>query len=72
MKKEQEIIKTIHAYKEQGYSYQKIADLLNERQIKTKRAAGKWYPKVVRQILLRASCLGLSNLQCTATVCVKN
>lgn len=72
MKKEQDIIKIIRAYKEQGYSYQRIADLLNEKKIQTKRAAGIWYPKVVRQILLRVSSMEESNLQCTATVCVKN
>lgn len=53
MKKEQEVIKLIKSYRESGYSYQKIADILNHMKIETKNKKGFWYSKVIRQVSLR-------------------
>lgn len=53
MKKEQEVMEMIKLYRFQGYSYQKIADILNNQKIQTKTKNGFWYSKVVRQIFLR-------------------
>lgn len=53
LKKEQEVISIIRSYRESGYSYQKIADLLNEQGLETKNRKSFWYSKVVRQIFLR-------------------
>lgn len=55
LKKEHEVINKIKLYRENGYSYQKIADLLNKQSIDTKMKKGFWYSKVVRQIYLRFS-----------------
>lgn len=54
LKKEQDIMELIKLYRSKGYSYQKVADLLNEQQIGTKTKKGFWYSKVVRQIYLRS------------------
>ncbi len=51
-KKEQDVISKIGLYREAGYSYQRIADLLNDQNIQTKMKKGFWYSKVVRQIYL--------------------
>lgn len=55
-KKEAEIVEQIKSHRESGYSYQKIADILNDMKVptKTKGKRGFWYSKVVRQILQRA------------------
>lgn len=53
LKKEQEVIILIKSYREDGYSYQRIADLLNDQGIETKMKKGFWYSKVVRQIYLK-------------------
>lgn len=53
MKKEQEVIGLIQSYRASGYSYQKIAGILNQKKIKTKASKGKWYSKVIRAILIR-------------------
>ena len=50
MKKEQEVIGLIKSYREIGYSYQKIADILNQKKIETKTRKGFWYSKVVMGI----------------------
>jgi len=50
MKKEQEIIGLIKSYRESGYSFQKIADILNQKKIETKTRKGFWYSKVVMVI----------------------
>lgn len=55
LKKEQEVITLIKEYRENGYSYQKIATLLNDKQIETKMKKGFWYSKVIRQIYLNHS-----------------
>lgn len=54
MKKEQEVMALIKSYRKDGYSYQRIADLLNDQKIETKMKKGFWYSKVVRQISLRS------------------
>lgn len=53
MKKEQEVMTLIRSYREDGYSYQRIADLLNDQKIETKMKKGFWYSKVVRGICLK-------------------
>lgn len=53
MKKEQEVIQMITSFRGSGYFYQKIADILNEKKIKTKMKKGFWYSKVVRDIFLK-------------------
>lgn len=53
LKKEQEVIELIKTYRESGYSYQKIADILNQEKIETKLKKGFWYSKVVRSLALR-------------------
>lgn len=55
LKKEQDVMELIKLYRAQGYSYQKIADLLNDQKIGTKTKKGFWYSKVVRQIHLRVN-----------------
>lgn len=52
-KREIEIIAKAKALRERGYSYQKIANVLNAMKVPTKTKAAKWYPKTVRGILLR-------------------
>jgi len=54
VKTEQAVIGIIKKYREQGYSYQRVADLLNDQGVKTKMRQGFWYSKVVRQIFLRS------------------
>jgi hypothetical protein len=54
VKKEAEAIELIKSYRTSGYSYQKIADILNGQKIQTKARKGIWYSKVVRQIFLRS------------------
>jgi hypothetical protein len=55
VKTEQAVIGLIQRYREQGYSYQRVADLLNDRMVKTKTRQGFWYSKVIRQIYIRSS-----------------
>ncbi|MEI7488005.1 MAG: recombinase family protein [Chryseobacterium sp.] len=55
VKKEGEVIELIKSYRESGYSYIRIADILNKNKIQTKMKKGIWYSKVVRQIFLRAA-----------------
>jgi hypothetical protein len=53
VKNEQAAIVMIKRYRQQGYSYQRVADLLNDQGVKTKLKHGVWYSKVIRQISLR-------------------
>jgi transposase len=53
VKKEQKVIELIKKCRRKKMSYHKIAELLNEKGIKTKLGKGQWYAKVVRQIYLR-------------------
>ena len=50
--REQEVIKQIGALREKGFSYEKIAEVLNSMDVATKKKT-RWYPKTVRQICLR-------------------
>ncbi len=52
-KKEQEVIELIKSFRNSGYSYQKIANVLNEKKVETKTKKGIWYSKVVRETYLR-------------------
>lgn len=54
LKKELKVIELIKSHKESGYSYQKIADILNNLKAPTKGGKGFWYSKVVRQVYLRS------------------
>jgi hypothetical protein len=53
LKKEQKIISLIKLYRQKKYSYKRIADVLNEKQVKTKKSIGTWHPKVISQVLKR-------------------
>ncbi len=53
VEKEHRVIERIRYLKESGYSYQKIADFLNDENIPTKTKNSIWYSKVVRQTCLR-------------------
>lgn len=53
-KKELETIEKMIALRQQGNSYGKIADILNTMKVRTRTNKGVWYPKTVRQVLLRA------------------
>ena len=50
-KREQEVIRQIKELREQGFSYHKIADVLNTLKIPTKMKRGKWHSKSVYQII---------------------
>lgn len=56
VKKEQRVINQINSYRSRGYSYQRIADLLNKSGVKTKHDNGVWFSKVIRQIHRRSQC----------------
>lgn len=50
-KRELDVIEKMRALRDQGYSYRKIADILNAMKIPTKTRQGKWHGKSVHQIL---------------------
>lgn len=50
-KKEQEVIEKIKELREQGFSYHKIADVLNVMGIRTKSRQAKWSGKIIHQVL---------------------
>ncbi|MBJ01170.1 MAG: hypothetical protein CME67_08050 [Halobacteriovoraceae bacterium] len=50
-KREQEIIEKVKELREQGFSYHKIADVLNVMGISTKSGKAKWSGKTVHQVL---------------------
>jgi hypothetical protein len=52
-KRELEVIEKARALRGQGYSFQKIANILNTMKLPTKTKKAKWYPKTVRDIILR-------------------
>lgn len=45
------LVKKVIRFRQQGLSYQKIADLLNLWRIETKSGEGKWYPKTVQDLV---------------------
>ena len=47
---EAEIVRQVHEMRQQGMPYQAIADILNRKNVPTKRG-GKWHPATVRYIL---------------------
>jgi hypothetical protein len=53
VKKEQKVIELIKNCRRKKMSYNKIAELLNQKGIKTKLRQGQWYAKVVSQIFQR-------------------
>lgn len=63
VKKEAEVIDLIKSYRDSGYSYQKIAHILNNFKIQTKMKRGIWYSKVVRKIYLRTHVNSVKLLQ---------
>ena len=50
-KAEKEMIKRVQSLRDQGYSYQKIADILNTMKVPTKTRKGNWSRKQVWSIL---------------------
>ena len=50
-KKEQEVIEKIRELRDQGFSYHKIADVLNVMGVMTKSRKAKWSGKTVYQVL---------------------
>jgi chorismate mutase len=56
--RERAVIEKMLALRQQGFSYEKIAEILNTLDIKTKSGRSRWYAKTVRQILLRSQRAG--------------
>lgn len=52
--REQAEIKKMQELRNQGLTYQKIAEILNVMGISTKRGKKRWYAKTVRSVILRA------------------
>lgn len=52
-KRENEAIQKMCELRDKGFSYRKIAEVLNTMKIPTKTGRGKWHGKTVHQILLR-------------------
>jgi site-specific DNA recombinase len=50
--KEQRIIELLELFRESGYSYGKIADILNRQSIPTKKPGAMWQGTTVRNILM--------------------
>ncbi len=51
--KEQDIIAKIKDLRAKGYSYEKIAEVLNTMEVATKTRKGKWHRKTIWEILNR-------------------
>ncbi len=54
-KREQEVIFKMRELKDKGYSYWKIADVLNTMGVPTKTRRGKWHARTVLSILADAN-----------------
>ncbi|WP_417335341.1 recombinase family protein [Halobacteriovorax marinus] len=52
-KREQQYLTKMKSLREKGFSYWKIADILNTMKVPTKRRKGKWHSKTVYSILVR-------------------
>ncbi|AYF45740.1 recombinase domain protein [Halobacteriovorax sp. BALOs_7] len=52
-KRESEAIQRMIALREKGFSYRKIAEVLNTMKVPTKTGKGKWHGKTVHQVLMR-------------------
>jgi hypothetical protein len=52
-KREQEAILKMHELREKGFSYWRIAEVLNTMSVPTKTRKGKWHARTVQAILLK-------------------
>lgn len=50
-KREAETIRKMRELRDKGFSYRKIAEVLNTMKVPTKTGRGKWHGKTVYQIL---------------------
>lgn len=50
-KREQETIRKMHELRDKGFSYWKIADVLNAMKVPTKTRRGRWHARTVLSIL---------------------
>lgn len=55
-KREQEAIMKMKDLREKGFSYWKIADVLNAMKVPTKTRKGRWHARSVHAILLKLEC----------------
>jgi hypothetical protein len=53
-KRELEAIEKMNELRDKGYSYRKVAEILNTMKIPTKTRRGKWHGKTVHQILSKS------------------
>jgi hypothetical protein len=54
-KREREAILKMRELRDKGFSYWKIADVLNAMKVPTKTRKGRWYARTVQAILLKGS-----------------
>jgi hypothetical protein len=52
-KREQEAILKMRELRKKGFSFWKIADVLNTMKVPTKTRRGRWHAKIVQAILLK-------------------
>jgi hypothetical protein len=52
-RREQEVILKMRELRDKGFSYWKIADVLNAMKVPTKTRRGKWHARTVQAILLK-------------------
>lgn len=52
-KRESEAIRKMIELRDKGYSYRKIAEILNTMKVPTKTGKGRWHGKTIHQILMR-------------------
>ena len=57
-KRELEVIEKMKSLRDKGFSYHKIADVLNSMKIPTKTRKGLWRGKTVWQVLLKVKKFG--------------
>ncbi|PIK13975.1 recombinase family protein [Halobacteriovorax sp. JY17] len=50
-KREREVIEKMKEFRAKGYSYRKIAEILNVLKVPTKTKKGLWYGKTIYQVL---------------------
>jgi hypothetical protein len=55
-KREQEAVLKMRELRDQGFSFWKIADVLNAMKVATKTTGGKWHGRTVQAILLNNEC----------------
>jgi hypothetical protein len=49
---EQQVLKGVHAWRSQGWSFAKIAGELNRQGVKTKTGGQRWDPSTVHSVLM--------------------